>query len=62
MSPSAYYVVAKGLTAKFLGVTAIQGFGIGALAFDLPAGLLLPLFNIKFEIVEYEHPTPIPIS
>lgn len=47
-----------GAGATYLGVTAFQGFAIGALAIDSSAFLILPVFGISIEAVEYERPTP----
>ncbi len=49
---------AKGIGVSYLGVTALQGFAIGALAFDLSAVGILPIFGIEIEPIEYEAPTP----
>ena len=47
------------LCATYLGVTAIQGFAIGALALDSVVMILMPIFGIEMEAIEYETPTPV---
>lgn len=42
-------------------ISAAQIFAIGALAVDLPAFLILPLFGITIEPIEYETPGPAPL-
>ena len=37
-----------GLTASFFGVTALQGFAIGGLAFNT-AAIILPVFGAEVE-------------
>ena len=46
-----------GIGASYLGVTAIQGFAIGALAMDSAAFIVLPIFGIEIEQIEYEVPS-----
>ena len=38
-------------------LTAFQGFAIGGLAISIPAFLVLPIFGIEIEAIEYEKPS-----
>ncbi len=49
----------KGIGAAYLGVNALQGFAIGALAYNTSACLVLPIFCIEIEPIEYETPSEI---
>ena len=55
-----------GISATIFGVTALQAFAIGALAFDFTAFIISPLFEINMQGIEietpkkYEQPIPFP--
>ena len=51
------YGALYGIGAAYFGVTAMQGMAIGALALDFSAFVVLPLFSIEIEAIEYETPT-----
>ena len=56
-----FWGASAGIYTTYQGVTALQTFSIGALAMDIPAFLILPIFNIKIEPIEYETPSPAPM-
>ena len=51
---------ATGIGTGIFGVSALQMFGIGALAYNSVAIGLLPIFGIAMEPIEYETPTTQP--
>ena len=46
-----------GIGATFLGVTALQAFAIGALAFNFTALIIAPLFGLEMQSIEFEIPS-----
>ena len=46
-----------GISATFLGVTALQAFAIGALAFNFTALIIAPLFGLEMQSIEFEIPS-----
>ena len=48
--------IAFGVTTQILGITTLQFFAIGALAFDFTAFVIAPIFGFEMQGVEYENP------
>ncbi len=57
LASAGVYGAIFGIGSKYLGVTALQGFAIGGLAISIPAFLVLPIFGIEIETIEYEKPS-----
>ena len=53
------YGAAQAISLGYVSTGALQVFGIGALAVDIPALVIFPLFNIEVEPIEYEKAPPL---